>query len=380
MDVLGRVDEPAGRRRQLYQQLAARAARRQSPDGERVIWTRRRASSSCWRASARWSGTIASPEAARRQSRRAGERSAAGLGCDAVAARRRSSTSGSSPRSDPRPGRAGRVVTAHYGVEGAGFYGIPLAKWLPYAVARTWHTQLGHLLDRHRLAGHRAVHRAGVSGYEPRAAARRERPVRRAAARRRRLDRPASGSRIHNKCSGTVMVLVRPSRATSTSTSAGSGRSSCSSASFLWLVLMWRALWPALREDGESEQLAGAASSSPRSRFALFYGAGLMWDSRRTWSIAEYWRWWVVHLWVEGFFEVFATVVIAFLFTRMRLLRPDDGDARRCSSRPSSSCRAASSARSIISTSRARRPSCWPAARCSAPSRSCRWCWSASRR
>jgi len=37
-------------------------------------------------------------------------------------------------------------------------------------------------------------------------------------------------------------------------------------------------------------------------------------------AIAEYWRWWVVHLWVEGFFEVFATVVIAFLFTRMGLL------------------------------------------------------------
>jgi nitric oxide reductase subunit B len=35
------------------------------------------------------------------------------------------------------------AVTAHYGVEGSGFYGIPLAQWLPYAVTRTWHTQLG---------------------------------------------------------------------------------------------------------------------------------------------------------------------------------------------------------------------------------------------
>jgi len=35
------------------------------------------------------------------------------------------------------------VVTAHYGVEGDGFYGIPLSKWLPYSVARTWHVQLG---------------------------------------------------------------------------------------------------------------------------------------------------------------------------------------------------------------------------------------------
>jgi nitric oxide reductase subunit B len=35
------------------------------------------------------------------------------------------------------------VITAHYGVEGHGFYGIPLADYLPYVVTRTWHTQLG---------------------------------------------------------------------------------------------------------------------------------------------------------------------------------------------------------------------------------------------
>src|SRR6185295_12722390 len=52
----------------------------------------------------------------------------------------------------------------------------------------------------------------------------------------------------------------------------------------------------------------------------LFYAAGLMYGERSHLVTAEYWRWWVVHLWVEGFFEVFATVVIAFLFTRLRLL------------------------------------------------------------
>jgi nitric oxide reductase subunit B len=35
------------------------------------------------------------------------------------------------------------IITAHFGVEGDGFYGVPLAKWLPYVVTRTWHTQLG---------------------------------------------------------------------------------------------------------------------------------------------------------------------------------------------------------------------------------------------
>ena len=35
------------------------------------------------------------------------------------------------------------VVTAHYGVEGDGFYGIPLGEYLPYSVTRTWHVQVG---------------------------------------------------------------------------------------------------------------------------------------------------------------------------------------------------------------------------------------------
>jgi nitric oxide reductase subunit B len=46
-----------------------------------------------------------------------------------------------------------------------------------------------------------------------------------------------------------------------------------------------------------------------------------MWGRQTNLAIAEYWRWWVVHLWVEGFFEVFATVAIAFLFVKLNLIR-----------------------------------------------------------
>ena len=59
-----------------------------------------------------------------------------------------------------------------------------------------------------------------------------------------------------------------------------------------------------------------------------------MYGQRSHLVTAEYWRWWVVHLWVEGFFEVFATVVIAFLFTRLKLLSDRDGHRARCCSRP----------------------------------------------
>ena len=35
------------------------------------------------------------------------------------------------------------MLTAHYGVEGTALYGLPLAKWIPYSLSRTWHVQLG---------------------------------------------------------------------------------------------------------------------------------------------------------------------------------------------------------------------------------------------
>ena len=87
----------------------------------------------------------------------------------------------------------------------------------------------------------------------------------------------------------------------------------------LWLVLMFRALMPALKKPSESRQLLTLFIISSIA-IAVFYGAGLMWGQHTHLSIAEYWRWWVVHLWVEGFFEVFATVITAFLFVRMGLL------------------------------------------------------------
>ncbi len=47
-----------------------------------------------------------------------------------------------------------------------------------------------------------------------------------------------------------------------------------------------------------------------------------MWGQHTSLPVVEYWRWWVIHLWVEGFFEVFATVAISFLFARMGLIKP----------------------------------------------------------
>jgi len=91
---------------------------------------------------------------------------------------------------------------------------------------------------------------------------------------------------------------------------------------------MLRAIGPALRAPEERRPLVAIFSLSAGA-IALFYGAGLLYGPHTHLSLVEYWRWWVVHLWVEGFFEVFATAVIAFVFARLGLL--DAGLAARAS-------------------------------------------------
>ena len=83
---------------------------------------------------------------------------------------------------------------------------------------------------------------------------------------------------------------------------------------------MLRALWPLLKSKAGDPSLVYLVVISTIT-IGLFYAAGLMWGQNTHISVVEYWRWWVVHLWVEGIFEVFATAIIATLFVRMGLLR-----------------------------------------------------------
>jgi len=209
------------------------------------------------------------------------------------------------------------AITAHYGVEGSGFYGIPLDRWLPYSVTRTWHLQLGLFWIATSWLATGLYVAPAVSGAEPK------------------------GQRIGVNVLFAALIFVV------VGSLAGEWMSIQHKLGNLWfwfgtqgyeyvdlgrvwqillfgglvfwLWLMWRALKPALAKHDQSHSLLLmfliASIAIP-----LFYAAGLMYGERSNLVTAEYWRWWVVHLWVEGFLEVFATVVIAFLLTRLKLL------------------------------------------------------------
>jgi nitric oxide reductase subunit B len=87
----------------------------------------------------------------------------------------------------------------------------------------------------------------------------------------------------------------------------------------LWTALVLRGLWPALQQKGGRSLvfLVVVATIS----IGLLFGAGLLYGQHAHISVMEYWRWWVVHLWVEGIFEVFATAIVAALFVKMGLVR-----------------------------------------------------------
>lgn len=85
-----------------------------------------------------------------------------------------------------------------------------------------------------------------------------------------------------------------------------------------WLVLMMRGCVNGFKQHGDKNLLTIFVASV--LCVGLFYGAGLFYGERTHLTIMEYWRWWVVHLWVEGFFEVFATVSLAFIFYNLGLV------------------------------------------------------------
>ena len=209
------------------------------------------------------------------------------------------------------------ALTAHYGVEGSGFYGIPLDRWLPYSVTRTWHLQIGIFWIATAWLATGLYLAPAVSGVEPK------------------------GQRLGvNALFGALLVVVVGSLAgewMSIEHKLGNlwfwlGTQGYEYVDLgrlwqillfvglvFWLWLMWRALKPALARHDPSHSLLLMFLLSSIA-IPLFYAAGLMYGQRSNLVTAEYWRWWVVHLWVEGFFEVFATVVIAFLLTRLKLL------------------------------------------------------------
>ncbi|MBB5192761.1 nitric oxide reductase subunit B [Silvimonas terrae] len=211
------------------------------------------------------------------------------------------------------------VITAHYAVEGHSFFGIPLAEVLPFTVSRTIHTQLAVLWIATAWLATGLYIGPALSGQEPKY---------------QRLGvNILLAALVFVVAGSTIFGWLGTLQRLGINFSFWFGNQGLAYTSMgrfwqillfigllFWLLLMGRALWPALRKPSESRGLIAMVFVAATC-IGLFYASSLMWGQRTHYSMIEYWRWWLVHLWVEGFFEVFATAVIALIFSRLGLIR-----------------------------------------------------------
>jgi nitric oxide reductase subunit B len=211
------------------------------------------------------------------------------------------------------------VVTAHYAVEGQSFFGMPLAQVLPYVVSRTVHTQVGIFWIATAWLATGLYIAPLLSGREPKF---------------QKLGVDVLfwaliAIVVGSTATGWLGTLQH--RGVDFSFWLGNQGLEFTSMGRIWQVLLFvgllfwaillgRALWPALTKPSETRGLIAMVFLSATC-IGGFYATSLTWGQHTHYSMVEYWRWWLVHLWVEGFFEVFATAVVALIFTRLGLVR-----------------------------------------------------------
>jgi nitric oxide reductase subunit B len=88
---------------------------------------------------------------------------------------------------------------------------------------------------------------------------------------------------------------------------------------FAWTAMLFRGLRGRLRSEAVANMpwlFFIAALAIP-----AFYAVGLITQQSSDFTSADYWRFWVVHLWVEDFLELFTTVMVAYIFVLLGVVR-----------------------------------------------------------
>ena len=210
-------------------------------------------------------------------------------------------------------------VNAHYHVEPGRFYGFNLAEWLPYNLSRMWHLQLAlFFVSASFLA-------MGI--FLAPMVARRE---------------PKHQAKLALLLFGALVVVVLGSLA---GEAAGIRDNIKLSGPWFWLgiqgweyldlgrfwqllLIMGMVLWLVILARGLRKHLAGQHPGNLPWLFfysaltiPAFYAAGIVFWKNDSYAVVDFWRFWVVHLWVEDFLELFTTIMVAYIFVQLAVVR-----------------------------------------------------------
>lgn len=207
-------------------------------------------------------------------------------------------------------------ATVHYRVDPASFYGVDISGFLPSHILRTWHLQLAIFWIATAYVGGGLLLAPSLGGKDPKGQVCGVNILFGA------LLLVVAGSLIGellgiNQLLGGLWFwfghqgweYLDLGRAWQALLAVGL---------ILWVCLLFRAIAPA-RKDPEHREVASlflyAALAIP-----LFYLPAMFFDSASHFSVVDTWRFWIIHLWVEGFFEVFVTAMVALIFYRLGIV------------------------------------------------------------
>jgi nitric oxide reductase subunit B len=206
---------------------------------------------------------------------------------------------------------------AHDYADGASFFGFNLSQYLPFNIARTWHLQLAIFWIATAWPGMGIFIAPLVSGREPKG--------------QRALVNILFGALVVvvvGSLGGEYMSIkgllgngwwwfgtqgweyLELGRIWMYLLIAGMG---------IWLFIVARGLRAALKAESDRGGLTHLLLYSSAA-IPVFYCFSLFVNRDSHITMADYWRWWLIHLWVEGMFEVFAVVVMGFLMVRLGLV------------------------------------------------------------
>jgi nitric oxide reductase subunit B len=201
-------------------------------------------------------------------------------------------------------------ATQHYRAELSDFFGFDLGRVLPFNIARTWHLQLAifWVATSFLAAGIFLV--PMITGREPR-----------------------GQSWLSYSLLGALAVVVFGSLAGEYAGISGWIQNGWSwfgnqgfeyldlgrfwqilltIGLFFWVIILLRGLRGRLRMEhmGNMPWLFFFSSLA----IPAFYAVGLLARTDSNFTTTDFWRFWVVHLWVEDFLELFTTVMVAYIF------------------------------------------------------------------
>jgi nitric oxide reductase subunit B len=201
-------------------------------------------------------------------------------------------------------------AVAHYRADPGTFYGFDLAAWLPSNLLRTWHLQLAIFWIATAYVAGALFLAAALGGGDP-------------AGQKKGIDTlfwalviVVVGSLL-GEWAGMRQLLPQlwfwfGHQGWEYLELGRAWQMLLAVALLFWFGLLVRALVPALR-DPERREIAGlfliAAVAIP-----VFYLPAMFFDGTTNFSVVDAWRFWIIHLWVEGFFEFFVTVMVAIIF------------------------------------------------------------------